>query len=120
MAVYDASAFGALAYRNAGISGAPIPNAFAALNISSIYGGPGTIRGITQAQTGTATFIRIPFARVLIHDQRNGQFVREVESDAAGDYAVPNVRADIHYYAVALDPSGTYDAAVTRSLKVDL
>lgn len=103
-----------------GFSGPPTPAArYAWTPNDGDHGGSATITGITQLQTGPATYVRVPFCPVWLYDQATGQGpIRKTVSDANGDYTFEGLRADRTYFDVAFHPQGLYDVAATRNLEV--
>lgn len=81
------------------------------------YGGAGTITGTTEAQTSASTSVPVGNCRVWLVDRKSGYVVRQVFSDAAGNYLIENIKPG-SYIAVAFDPGDTYDTASTQMVEV--
>jgi hypothetical protein len=102
----------------------PGPHVCAAHGVNPVrdveHGGPAIVRPNTQTmlQTGPGTFAGYPYCRIWIIDLRNGMIVRQVYSDADGNYSVAHLNPAIPYLAIAFDPQNLYDVAATRDLVV--
>ena len=112
MAVYTASSYAGLSYRNAGISGVPVPRALGALTRPDGYGGPGTIADSIAVEDPIGTPERAISRRVTLLDRRGLTPIRSVMAGADGSYAFTHLRTDIPFMVVADDYQGVYNAVI--------
>lgn len=116
MTAYTATSWSALAHSQQGVSGTPVPRALAAIEVDNRFGGSGTVSGVTERQTGPASFVAVGYAAVWVYDQATGIRVAVTTSGADGTYSVSGLNPGRTYYAIAWDPGGVYDLAATRNL----
>lgn len=54
--------------------------------------------------------------RVRLHNERDGRLVREVWSDAQGNYIFDEIKGDRQYSVIAYDHTGTYRAVIADNI----
>ncbi|WP_300335648.1 hypothetical protein [Accumulibacter sp.] len=87
------------------------------LMLDTDNGGHGRVIGTTK-NVGTPNY---PVARrVRLLRKRDGAVVREVWSDAAGNYQFTQVRHDLDYVVMAHDHTGLYNAVVADTVTPEL
>jgi len=88
------------------------------ISSSHRFTGPLSISGDTKVQSFANVQTVAPFTPVFLFEKASGILVAKTVSDANGAYAFHFLSGDYAYFAVAFDPTGTYDATATQNLQV--